>query len=110
MPTNRVRIKRAVRSRVTDEARALFRLCEEIIAADRDETFEDKGGRRREYLDTRCALDSALGLKPWETSPVDADSETPPDWMRNDCQRCEYWQKAWALRSEIVAMKRGGRK
>ena len=67
MPTNRVRIKRAVRSRVTDEAIALLRFCEEIVATGQDETFEDEGGRRREYLDAHVALDSAVGVKLWES-------------------------------------------
>ena len=100
MPTNRTRIKRAVRSRVTDEAVALFRLCEDIADAGQDEKFEDEGGRRREYLDADSALARLLGLKPWETSPVDAVREEPPDWMRNDSQ-CEVWRKAWAIRCEL---------
>ena len=109
MPTNRVRIKRAARSHVTDEAVALFRLCEEIIATGQDETFEDKGGRRSEYLDTRTALHSALGVKPWERSPLDTDSEAPPDYMRHNPLQSGYWRKAWAMRCEILAtMKQGG--
>jgi hypothetical protein len=35
---------------------------------------------------------------PWETNPVNAVCETPPDYMRN---KHEDWQKAWALRSEL---------
>jgi hypothetical protein len=100
MPTNRTRIKRAVRSRVTDEAVALFRLCEDIADAGGDEKFEDEGGRRREYLDAHSALHSALGLMPWETNPVNAVCETPPDYMRN---KHEDWHKAWELRCELEA-------
>jgi hypothetical protein len=44
MATNRTRIKRAVRSRATDEARAMSA-----------------------YMDLNRELDSLLGLKPWET-------------------------------------------
>jgi hypothetical protein len=72
-----------------------------VITTGQDETFEDKGGRRREYLDANGALDSALGVKPWETSPVDVNSETPPDWLLNNPFQCECWRKAWALRCEL---------
>jgi len=30
--------------------------------------------------------DSLLGLKLWETSPLDADSKTPHAWMRGNPQ------------------------
>jgi hypothetical protein len=52
-------------------------------------------------MDLNRELDSLLGLKPWETSPLDTPSKTPPAWMRNNPQQCECWQKAWALRSEL---------
>jgi hypothetical protein len=95
-------------AQITDGAVALFRLCEEIIAAGRDEKFEDEGGRRREYLDARRALDGAVGIKLWETSPVDAVRETPPDWMHHNALQSAYWRKGSAIGCEILAaVKRG---
>ena len=59
--------------------------------------------RRGEYLDLYRELVSLLGLKPWETSPLNADSEEPPDWLRNNLDQSEYWRKAWAMRCELEA-------
>ena len=55
------------------------------------------------YMDLNRELDSLLGLKPWETSPLDAVRKTPPDWLRNSLDQSEYWRKAWALRNELEA-------
>ena len=57
--------------------------------------IKHEGGRRREYLDAHTALHSVLMLQPWETSPVNAVCEEPPDYMHN---KHEDWQKAWELR------------
>jgi len=48
-------------------------------------------------------LNRLLGIKPWETSPLGADSKTPPDYMRNNPYQSEQWCKAWAMRCEILA-------
>ena len=45
-------------------------------------------------------LGRLLGVKFWEVSPLDADSEAPPKWM-NPLQH-GYWVKAWALRCELA--------
>ena len=50
------------------------------------------------YMDLNCELDRLLGLKPWERSPLDTNSEAPPDYMRHNPLQSEYWRKAWALR------------
>ena len=48
------------------------------------------------------ALHRALGLKPWEVSPLDADGPEPPadphrgPWL-------DSWPKAWALAVELEA-------
>jgi len=37
-------------------------------------------------VDLSRELGRLLGVKFWEVSPLDADSEAPPKWMRhNDC-------------------------
>ena len=54
-------------------------------------------------MDLNLELDSLLGLKPWETSPLNADSEEPPDWLRNNLDQSECWRKAWAMRRELEA-------
>jgi hypothetical protein len=87
-------------TRVTDEAIEAFRLCEEIVAAGDDELFEDEGGRRHEYLEAHRALVCALGLKPWEASPVDVDEE-PCSWSGN--LYADSWSRAQELRRELLA-------
>lgn len=108
MPTTRTRIERAVRSRVTDEARAIFNEAIKLEARYRD--CNRKGGTCRstsvnrhcaecaKYFDLRRELSSLLGTKPWKTCPLDAVSAAPPDYMR---ARSEDWQKARALRFEL---------
>jgi len=48
------------------------------------------------YIDLSQELGTLLGTKPWETSPLNAASEEPPDWLRNSLDQSEYWRKAWA--------------
>jgi hypothetical protein len=92
---------------ITDEAVALFRLCDEIIAAGQEDKFEDQGGRRREYLDANRALGNAVGIKFREVSPFDAVREAPPDYMEHNPLQTGYWRKAHAMRREMLAaMKR----
>src|SRR5262245_40939176 len=44
-------------------------------------------------------LTAALGLRPWQTSPLDAFEADPPTWA--DRLRCEQWRQAWGLRQAI---------
>jgi hypothetical protein len=53
------------------------------------ERWEDDGGQRRACLDTVVALSSELGLRPWETKPVDVDPDEPPSWIINDADKME---------------------
>jgi hypothetical protein len=60
----------------------------------------------RNSLDAFHALHGALGVRPWEESPLYADTAEPPSWMLGDQWRCNDWRKAWELRCEILeAMK-----
>jgi hypothetical protein len=45
-------------------------------------------------------LHRALGLRPWEASPLDAYRATPPEWMTSD-ERIADWAQAWAWRQEL---------
>ena len=110
MATNRTRIKRAVRSRATDEARAIFTAalklqrvywgCDRGVACCSSSEIKHCSECGK-YLDLKRGLGDLLGLKPWETSPLDTPSKTPPAWMRGTPLWCEHWQKAWAMRCEL---------
>ncbi len=97
MPTNRTPINRPPRSQITPRAVALFKRALEIEACDDNEFWEDDGGRKREYLDVADQLHQALGLKPYEPSPLDCDGE-PPSWEGHP----ELWRKAAELRKALI--------
>ena len=110
MPTNRVRIKRAVRSRVTREARAIYKDalklqdvrwdCIRSVAC-RSSSVGKHCPECLKYMDLSRELDRLIGVKLWETSPLDTHSEAPPDYMSHNPLQSEYWRKAWALRREL---------
>jgi hypothetical protein len=107
MPTNRIRIKRAARSRVTDQVVALFCKCCEIQKSGDEEFWAEDGGRRREYLDACRDLYSLLGLPPWHASPLDTDLTGPAPYNPEGCW-ADTRPAALELRREILAaMKRG---
>ena len=76
MPTKRTPIKRTQKHPITPEAAKYF-------------AIGDWG-----------ALHRALGLKPWQTSPLDVLTPEPPDWMTNERSR-EDWRAAYGLRSAL---------
>jgi phage terminase small subunit len=47
------------------------------------------------------ALCQLLGIRPWQTSPLLADDEEPPDWMDNFARA--VWRRAYELRQRLVA-------
>ena len=49
-------------------------------------------------MDLSRELDRLLGIKPWERPPLDAEGETPPDYLRHNPLQSEYWHKVRALR------------
>lgn len=60
----------------------------------------------REYRVTREAVEAfhagdavtlhrALGLKPWQPSPLEADTPNPPDWASGP------WAEAWPIAHEL---------
>ena len=110
MPTNRTRIKRAVRSRVTDEARAIYAEALELQDMHRDcirgvacgsASIGTHCSECLKYIDLSRELGRLLGVKFWEVSPLRADSEAPPGYMRHNPLQAGYWRKAWALRCEL---------
>ena len=102
MATKRIPLKRAIRSRITDQATAAFRLCEEIRAAGDDELFEESGGRRNEFLEAELRLARLLGLKPWHESPLAATTEEPPAWMKDQFSIAN-WKHAREVRAAVAA-------
>lgn len=48
-------------------------------------------------------LDRALGIRPWQVSPMDADTDEPPAWAAPGSATAEYWQMARDLRLELEA-------
>lgn len=66
----------------------------------------------REYRVTREAVEAfgkgdvvtlhgALGLKPWQPSPLEADTPEPPDWASGPW--AEAWPLAYLLRAKLAA-------
>ncbi|MGE9007163.1 hypothetical protein ACO2JO_01170 [Leptospira interrogans] len=113
MPTNRTRIKRTARSRVTDQAREIFAEaialqtmyhdCSREGGTCRSTSLNQRCGECVNYINLSQELGGLLGLKPWETCPLDVDRESPPDWLRNNLDRSGHWRKAWAMRCELEA-------
>ena len=110
MPTNRTRIKRAVRSRVTDEARAIYAEALKLrevhegylrSATCGNATDGQHSAECDRYTELRRELGRMVGVKFWEHSPLEVDSEDPPAYIRNNPLQFGYWVKAWALRCEL---------
>jgi hypothetical protein len=110
MPSNRKPINRATRSRVTDEARAVFAeavtlqgIYHNCISNNicRSTSLNQHCTECAKYLDLSRKLGSLLGIKPWETSPLNTNSADPPDYVLTNSLRCEPWRKAWAMRCEM---------
>ena len=87
MPTNRTRIKRAVRSRVTDGARAIYAEALKLQDMHRDcirgvacgsASIGTHCSECLKYIDLNRELGRLLGVKFWEVSQLRADSEVPP--------------------------------
>ena len=60
------------------------------------------------YMDLSRELGRLLGVKFWEVSPLEADSEAPPDYLRHNELQSGYWHKARALRCELERGARSG--
>ena len=76
MPSKR-RVTKSREYRITPEALAAFKAGDSI------------------------RLHRALGLRPWQPSPLDAD-DGPPPWPPGSSGR-EFWPLACDLRAELVA-------
>ncbi|MET4127164.1 hypothetical protein ACSSV6_000569 [Roseovarius sp. MBR-38] len=44
----------------------------------------------------------ALGLRPWETSPLDADTPEPPEWAVEGDLWAQGWETARELRAALT--------
>jgi hypothetical protein len=111
MPTVRTPIKRAARKLVTDEARkiyadavelqGIYHGCNRSVSC-RSTSLNQYCAECSEYLDLSRELGRLLGLKPWESSPINTNSATAPDYIRRDPSKAQDWAKAWALRLELT--------
>jgi hypothetical protein len=75
MTTKRTPINRTGGHRITPQALDAFQCCD------------------------RLALHRALGLRPWQPSPLDAVTVEPPAWAGE----CEAWRQSWPLARELRA-------
>jgi len=106
----KLRRPKARTSRVTDEARAVFAEalqlqpirsdCNRSIAC-RSPSVGEHCPECLKYMELDRELDRLLGLRPWITSPLRADSETLPDYLLHNPWQSECWRKARALRIEL---------
>ena len=55
----------------------------------------------RRYLTARTDLHRALGLRPWQPSPMDADTDEPPAWRGTGDLWTADWPLAYGLRLEL---------
>lgn len=90
MATNRTPINRATKAKITPQMVALYHLLSEIFDDDDHRTWEEDGGRRREFLGANSLLDALAHRAPWQTSVIDAIfhcPDGPPAWERNTAER-----------------------
>lgn len=82
--------------RITPAAVEAWKLCQAIIATDLEDSDE--------YREASHNLDRELGIRPYETSPLNVDAEEHPWWPPNgpSAQDKERWAEAWRLRGELV--------
>jgi hypothetical protein len=98
----KMRNAKARQNRITPELVELWVRLNEIRDADADEEFEPRG-RRNEYLDALSALNLALGIRPWQESPLYVDDPEPPDYRRRYQPDAEAWRRSWELRQALEA-------
>jgi hypothetical protein len=62
----------------------------------------------RTYFETNIKLGELLGIKVWQSSPVEAIICDPPDWMTEKTKR-KAWRESWLLRRKLekIAAERG---
>lgn len=112
--TKRTPIARPPRSRITDEVIDLFlrhgSVWPTYLACLRGRCSAKRGknGQRcpdcRECIDLSAEIGRLLGVTPWQTSPLEAFSDQPPDYYRVD-QHAD-WQRARATRLALIAAAR----
>ena len=107
MPTKRTPRSRTPGRVVTPEAKQMYAEARRLQAQYRRCAFDGRCtanprpingahcDRCARYLDLVGAVDSLLGLKPWQTSPLDAAGEKPNYINARD------WTRAKQLREEL---------
>ena len=88
---------------IAPEAVDLFRRAHAIEQAGLEARWEDRGGRRREYLGLSEKLRGLLELRLWETGPLSVDEDDePPSWI-TDPEKIADWRRAVKLHRELLA-------
>jgi hypothetical protein len=108
----KLRKAKARTAQITDEARAIFAEAIKLQAiyhgcsrpdACRSTFVNQHCTDCAKYIELSQELCRAVGTKPWEANPLNADSESPPDYMQHNPLQADYWRKAWAIRCELEA-------
>ena len=85
MPTLRTPIGRPPRGgHITPEVIALFKQVRELEDSSDVGLWESEGGARRQWLDLRGALHTALGRKPWDHVVFDCADPIPHPTIKPD--------------------------
>lgn len=103
MTTRRTPLNRPMLAKITPEAVEAYRIAEanaqKYLGCIRGACEVEDFARCAEclaYLDASRTLSRALGMKPWETSPVHVDQGEAPDWHNPD-----NWRRAQQLRRAL---------
>lgn len=104
MPTNRTKISRRRKPQITPEMVTLFKRARALH--DKQDAWEEDGGRRREYLDTTRDLHSLMGRYPHQENVCTTiGADEPPTWMdassHDDARWIADYKEAVELRREF---------
>lgn len=109
----KLRHPKARQHRVTDEAVEAWTLAlagqDTYLACIRDEACQSRVMSRHcpvcaGHIEARNRLHRALGLRLWQPSPLDADTDEPPRWAG----RHDAWREGWPLARELRLALHGG--
>jgi len=96
VPTKRIPIGRPPAPRITPRAVELYARAKRLLR--RPEIEENE----RELSEVSYQLSAELGMKPWQTDPIDCIGATePPPWERGSEFAAEDWYRSAALRDEL---------
>ena len=111
MPTKRTRINRNSRARITAGMAMLLSRIDRLGPTHMRHLRSRCPGKKfghcekcAEFYEKHRELDSALGLRPWETSPADVDFGEPPGYIAGNEERLADYRQAQKVRRQIEAL------